>query len=123
MNAPIINPIWFYLMDVSGKVGFATGSICFVTAVFFVFFGVGWLCSEETNEKVKKEELNILKKFATISVITGLIFFIIPSQPTMMKMLIAQNVTYERVEGGKEMMKETVDYLFEKIDENQREEE
>jgi hypothetical protein len=36
----------------------------------------------------------------------------------MMKMLVAQNITYERVEGGKEMVKDTVDYIFEKIDES-----
>ena len=52
--------------------------------------------------------------------ITGLVTIIVPSQDTMMKMLIAQNITYERVEGGKEMVKDTVDYIFEKIDENKK---
>ena len=73
----------------------------------------------------KYKDKNDFKKFSKYLIISlsvsGFLFITIPSQDTMMKMLIAQNITYERVEGGKEMVKDTVDYIFEKIDESKKE--
>ena len=114
MNTPIISPIWFYMMDISGKLNIITGialSLCVAMVIlFFVVY------DELTENYFKK-----FSKYLIISLsVSGFLFTIIPSQDTMMKMLIAQNITYERVEGGKEMVKDTVDYIFEKIDENKK---
>ena len=111
MNTPIISPIWFYVMDTSGKLNIITGMLC--VAMVILFFVV---CGELTENDFKK-----FSKYLIISLsVSGFLFTIIPSQDTMMKMLIAQNITYERAEGGKEMVKDTVDYIFEKIDENKK---
>ena len=112
MNTPIISPIWFYMMDISGKLNIITGialSLCVAMVIlFFVVY------DELTENDFKK-----FSKYLIISLsVSGFLFITIPSQDTMINMLIAQNITYERVEGGKEIVKDTVDYIFEKIDEN-----
>ena len=114
MNTPIISPIWFYMMDISGKLKIITGialSLCVAMVIlFFVVY------DELTENDFKK-----FSKYLIISLsVSGFLFITIPSQDTMMNMLIAQNITYERVEGGKEIVKDTVDYIFEKIDENKK---
>ena len=114
MNTPIISPIWFYMMDVTRTVDFFSGVVMVVTAICFIA-----LCaSEEVNSDIDYQKAF---KYIVISLsVSGFLFTIIPSQDTMMKMLIAQNITYERVEGGKEMVKDTVGYIFEKIDESKK---
>lgn len=114
MNTPIISPIWFYMMDVTRTVDFFSGVVMVVTAICFIALCV----SEEVNSNIDYQKAF---KYIVISLsVSGFLFTIIPSQDTMMKMLIAQNITYERVEDGKEMVKDTVDYIFEKIDENKK---
>lgn len=114
MNTPIISPIWFYMMDISGKLNIIVGiALCLCVAMVILFFVV---CGELTENDFKK-----FSKYLIISLsVSSFLFMVIPSQDTMMKMLIAQNITYERVEGGKEMVKDTVDYIFEKIDESKK---
>ena len=114
MNTPIISPIWFYMMDISGKLNIITGIALSLCAAMVILFFI--VCGELTENDFKK-----FSKYLIISLsVSGFLFTTIPSQDTMMKMLIAQNITYERVEGGKEMVKDTVDYIFEKIDENKK---
>ena len=118
MNTPIISPIWFYVMDISNKLNTVNGivlSAC-VVMVLLLFIGFATFQGETKDDDFKK-----MFKYLIISLsVSGFLFTIIPSQDTMMKMLIAQNITYERVEGGKETVKDTVDYIFEKIDESKK---
>lgn len=98
---PIISPWVFYLMPICDNVGF-----------FAVFFGlIGFVAScimtgiitEETtsyqpDEKLIKMFTSIRKKIIVATVICGLLGVFLPSENTITKMIIAQNVTYERVE-------------------------
>lgn len=117
MNTPIISPIWFYMMDAGRTVDFFASLIMAVTTILLVAFFVGGAVDNEFADS------DFRKAFKIIAILLSISAFVstaIPSQDTMMKMLIAQNITYERVEGGKEMVKDTVDYIFEKIDENKK---
>ena len=118
MNTPIISPIWFCMMDISGKLNIITGILC-VAMVILLFVDFATFQDGSKDDDFKK-----VSKYLIISLlVSGFLFITIPSQDTMIKMLIAQNITYERVEGGKEMVKDTVDYIFEKIDESKKGEE
>ena len=116
MNTPIISPIWFYMMDAGRTVDFFASLIMTVSTILLVVFLVGKAINDDdfTNVDYKK----LFKIIAILLSISAFVSTAIPSQDTMMKMLVAQNITYERVEGGKEMVKDTVDYIFEKIDES-----
>ena len=48
-------------------------------------------------------------------IVTGTFNLIIPSQKTMYTMLVANFVTYENVETATESIKDSVDYIFEKL--------
>lgn len=111
MNTPIISPIWFYMMDVVFGINAIAALIIIGVGVTLLMTGIECYILDGDNKKINK---NLIITLA----IAGVVTVIIPSQDTMMKMLIAQNITYERVEGGKEMVKDTVDYIFEKIDES-----
>ena len=118
MNTPIISPIWFYMMDISGKLNIIMGAVLLVCVAMVILFFIGFVTAQD---EITEDDFKKMFKYLIISLsVSGFLFTIIPSQDTMIKMLIAQNITYERVEGGKEMIKDTVDYIFEKIDENKK---
>ena len=129
MNTPIISPIWFYLMGVVDGLSILAVILVFALVATVIFLSISYATEKEDLKWAgtfnrEKHELKvgmyfeILKKSIISLVISSLVLVFIPSQDTMMKMLIAQNITYERVEGGKEMVKDTVDYIFEKINES-----
>ena len=116
MNTPIISPIWFYMMDVSDKLILTTGIVFFLCIIVVIVF---FITLPIIQDELPDDDFKKMFKYLMISLsVSGFLFMVVPSQDTMMKMLIAQNITYERVEGGKEMVKDTVDYIFEKIDES-----
>ena len=116
MNTPIINPIWFYMMDVSDKLILITGIVFFLCIIVVIVF---FITLPITLDEISDDDFKKMFKYLIISLsVSGFLLMVVPSQDTMMKMLIAQNITYERVEGGEEMVKDTVDYIFEKIDES-----
>ena len=62
---------------------------------------VTWYCAVETN--ISREEYDnrynsVGKKCVILSIIFGLLLIIIPGQQTCIQMLIANNITYERLE-------------------------
>ena len=118
MNTPIISPIWFYVMDISNKLNTVNGIILSICVVMVILLFIGFATFQDGS---KDDDFKKVSKYLIISLsVSGFLFITIPSQDTMMKMLIAQNITYERVEGGEEMVKDTVDYIFEKIDESKK---
>ena len=107
---PIINPMWFYWIDVIG--GLETLAIVFCVISAFVIAGalVGCLL----------EEANIIPKVKKwfIASIVGVIFFsfmivFIPSKETMITMVVAQNVTTENIEKATDTVKSMIDYTVE----------
>ena len=109
---PIINPFYFYLIEVCGtirEVAFFAGGGAVVLGAIFLF--IAWTEGED-------EFKNAMKKFFIAGAITLIIGLIIPSQKTAEKMLIAKYVTYENYDKGKQEVKEIVDYIFEKVEES-----
>lgn len=98
---PVINPWVFYFMDsVDGVDTFCEvfGVIAFIGAItatiaYFVE------CSDWGSDSDEAKSLNLVRKLASwIAAILLVIGTLIPSKDTITKILIAQNVTYERVE-------------------------
>ncbi len=90
MSEPIISPWLFYLVSLSDKLlitaaillvggGIALG---FITAVYW-----------DDNDKL----LPHFGKYLAMWIMALFIFMAIPSEATLYKMVIAQNITYERV--------------------------
>lgn len=81
---------------------------------------------EEAREKAKEESDPIIKRCnifvrrgTTVCIIMLVLFSLIPSQETMYKMLVANYVTYENVETATDAIKDSVDYIFDKLNEEE----
>lgn len=132
----IINPLWFYFID------FLTNlkSLCSAFFGWFILFAIiGYICygifsviicdckegSVDYNQMsvIHKASHKIGKICLIACIVTGIFNLAIPSQDTMYTMLVANFVTYENVEIATESIKDGVDYIFEKLNEEQEKEE
>lgn len=118
---PIINPWIFYLIDVLSTLKYNSEIITGVAT--FVLCGTGFVAmlakseSHHDNDSARLAALTIktFKKALIVVCVSVGIYTVIPSETTMYKMLVAQNVTYENVDKAQEEIKETVDYIFKKL--------
>ena len=115
----IINPIWFYLMDVCGGLGVACGIIGACLLIIGGTAGLlcGWLFFDpdvDGEDNFVKKGLKIMKKCFIIGGICILLACVIPTKDGVTKMMISSVVTYENVETVKGDAKELVDYITEK---------
>ena len=117
---PIINPWMFYLVDVIGNFKQA----CFIFLLIIVI-GFGATVLIEIGETADEPELELdttkviktLKKIVIV-VALGLTFSaFIPSKKTCYQMMIASQVTEENAKKAEDVIKDSVDYIFEKINE------
>ena len=112
----VINPIWFYIADVTSKLLGAlaiamTLLIFLLVALIVVTFTIYDDCDLE-EQKVPKKVI----KMTTIGIIvSGSLYVVIPNDKTIYKMLIAKNVTYENLDKASEVIKDSVDYIFDKV--------
>ena len=113
-----INPIWFYLMNLSD--GMKTFLCVFGIVVFLisVFAFISWSL-DVTLTDLDDSEKTIFKLFKTIiiaSFITLIIGIFLPSKETCIEMMIASQVTHENVAASKEEIYEIIDYVMDKVE-------
>lgn len=100
---PVINPWLFYLIDCAS--GLKWGILVFGGSVGLILLGIGAVTMSETNtSKEEKAAQKKIKKGYIIFTISVVLFLAIPSSETVMKMVIAQNVTYDAVDVAKDVV-------------------
>ena len=112
---PIINPWLFYLVDMIGS--FQILSILIVLLII-ISFAIEILKYDEAMDELDK--VKVIKTFKKkVIVIALLITFAIflPSKDTCYKMMIASQVTDNNIQKAEDVIKDSVDYIFEKINE------
>ena len=112
---PIINPWLFYLVDMIGSFQILSILIALLIILSFAIEIVKYDEVEDELDKVK-----VIKAFKKkVIVIALLITFAIflPSKKTCYQMMIASQVTEENVKKAEDVIKDSVDYIFEKINE------
>ena len=120
---PIINPWIFYLIDILSKLKGVSRFATFITALALIVITIitAYLkvqdsyYGSENNIEVIEILTRFFKKLLIVACIAISVFIVTPSEETMYKMLVAQNVTYENVDKAQEEIKETVDYIFKKL--------
>ena len=120
---PIINPWIFYLLSVADK--FQIVNIFSLVILGFVLF-IGFICfreeldsvynTKDENEKIIQNYKKKVKYPLIIFIINLFLLLFVPGKETLTKMIIANVVTYENVDAGVDTTKEIIDYVFEKID-------
>lgn len=115
---PIINPWLFYLVDVIGNFK----SACFVL-ILLIVIGFGAITLIEIGEAADELELDEakviknLKKMAIVVVLLMTFNMLLPSKKTCYQMMIASQITDNNIQKAEDVIKDSVDYIFEKINE------
>ena len=103
---PVISPWVFYLIDNAS--GLKWGALIFGVIVGFIFIMYGAFLLDLLDEVCNKDEEKYAKKKVKTGIailIIGLaLFFIMPSSETVMKMVVAKNVTYDAVDAAKDVV-------------------
>lgn len=111
---PIINPWLFYavnflvnLQDVCSIVLIACG----VAIAFLALIGL----VDEDEEKLKANK-KTNKRLLVVSLSMLIVITFIPAKETCYQMMVASKVTEENIKSAEDVIKDSVDYIFEKID-------
>lgn len=96
---PVISPWIFYVMTICEKFSVlswvALGVSCLGLLVCFCVYSTESSYMDEDDIRTFKR---IVKTLIILVIITAILGCVIPSEETITKMLIAHNVTYERVD-------------------------
>lgn len=118
----IINPIWFYLIDVLKNLKSCLSAVKIISAIALVIISAFFIDElflaeddiEGDGEQIKNIKKTIKKLFIVVIASASLNLFI-PNEETFYKMIIAKNVTYENLDKASEVIKDSVDYIFDKM--------
>ena len=114
---PIINPWLFYLVDCLD--GLKTLCILAVPVLVIV---IGYLTlTIDDLGRGEEKELKSARRTRKIVILFSILLLIvipfIPSKETCYKMLIASQITDTNIQKAEDVIKNSVDYIFEKINE------
>ena len=107
---PIINPWLFYLVDVISNLKI----MCCVFPLAILGGILLWIvCDEDASEE---KLIRFFKKwfFATIVFLAFTLF--LPSKKTCYQMMVSSQVTKDNIKSAEDVINDSVDYIFEKID-------
>ena len=119
---PVINPWIFYLVKVSESINSIVVIVLiplfFATVLFFIGY-VSCKCEGCSNEdKEMKNIKGILKKLVLSVVVLSSVYIFIPSKETYYQMIISSKVTTENIKNAEDVIKDSVDYIIEKMNDN-----
>ena len=112
---PIINPWIFYFMSVAENLS--------IICILFVIVTVIAIIINKINAFFDLEDYKPKKIVIVMLCIATACAILIPSQSTMTKMLVAQNVTYERVEIVGDTVEDIYNDIISLVDNNESEDE
>lgn len=125
MTGYIINPSWFYWLNVIDTIGTFFGVIVVFSIGGTIASTIGYLICHGSIADYpdysdgEKAILPVWKRILKISIITaavaGVFLVFIPSKNTLIEMQIARYATYENAEWTVETIKAAVDYIVEAI--------
>lgn len=106
---PIINPLLFYLVDVISNLKI----MCCISPLAILGGILFWtVCDEDSSE----EKLSILfKKWFIVTIVFLAFTLFLPSKKTCYQMMVSSQVTKENIKSAEDVIEDSVDYIFEKI--------
>jgi hypothetical protein len=109
---PIISPWVFYLMPIVNKINFIAGAILVIGGVVALVAAIELF---ELGDPFPKW----LKGVFIGLIFTLVVFVFTPSEKTITKMILAQNVTYERVEAVSDTVETVYNDIIELFDDKE----
>ena len=108
----IINPLWFYLINVSNNLQIVCGVIAGFALVIILISILMYPMLEDMGAKSK----GLRTKLVIIGIVCTFIGILAPSKETCYQMMVASLITKENIEMTAEAGKEAVDYIVDSID-------
>lgn len=115
---PIINPLWFYLIDVVDNLSMVSIILLIISILAFAiisFCAVASFIDDTLEEKEKQICLKYLKMTLKVIIPCATIALFTPNSTTIYKMIIADNITPHNIEVVGNTIEDSIDYIFEKI--------
>lgn len=112
----IINPWWFYLAGLFGKLEILWWVII-DTLTLFVFIGILLLlvCGDIDYDQLAPIAKRKSKRVIAVLLACALLFIATPTQDTVNKMIIANVLTTENIKGGAEFTQDQIGQIIDKI--------
>lgn len=109
----IISPWFFYALQVADSIRF----LAYVIGILAIFGFIRFYAIAETDGRkhIEVEARRRVKKCIWVVVIAILSVTFIPSKETLLSMMVAQNITYERVDMAGEKLETLVDKIVTKV--------
>lgn len=115
--APIINPLWFYLIGISENIACTFWIVGGLLITAGVIIGIVLLCEGwDMNEDIVKKLLKVFKKAIIIGGLLVTVGNLIPSKDTCYKMMTAALVTPNNITAVGEAATDVVDYIVDSVD-------
>lgn len=112
MNGYIINPSWFYWVNVIHGAGIVVLVFAMIATILCVFGLPLYYGNEVYNDEDKKAFWKIAKKLIILCTALWIVYILIPSKETLIEMQVAKYATYENAEWTVENVKQAVDYII-----------
>ena len=117
---PIINPWFIYLAGARDEIRKVVDLLFLIAFISCVCIAVIYFLSfvDDDFENLRHaNSLPLLKKFMTVTVVASLLYGLIPTSNTCYQMMVASQITDTNIQKVEDVIKNSVDYIFEKINE------
>ena len=111
-GTPIVSPIWFYVFNFVSKFHSIISIVFSITsaAFFGILLFITFTTVEGRDDEIVYMAVPYAKKLLILTIFFGLLYVITPTKKALIEMLVAKNITVERVEkiakAGKSVKKE-----------------
>ena len=118
MTDYIINPMWFYWLQVVDGIQGIFFVVAVLSAIVLIVCGIITLalyvddCFEDELKKIAK----CLRPTLLILAVSMLLVVFIPSKKTLIEMEVAKHATYSNVESIKEQITDAADYILDRLE-------
>ena len=114
---PIINPWMFYLVDCLDGLKMVCIIAVPVLVIVIGYFTVTIHDLGRGEEKELKSARRTRKIMIFLSILILIVIPFIPSKETCYKMMVSSQITDNNIQKAEDVIKDSVDYIFEKINE------
>lgn len=112
----IINPIWFYWLQVADNAKFLSEIVGAIGGVIAITIWLWIVGDGETSVEEGERVAKIAKRYAIMFWLIFIIGIFIPSKQTLIEMEIAKHATYSNVESIKEQITDAADYILDRLE-------
>ena len=109
---PIINPWIFYFIDLLNNIHYILMLVILFLLIVSVILAIDYMKGGVSDAYAFKQS----KLLSIPLIICILLLLLIPSKSFMYKMIVAQNIVPNNMNITDEMIKENIDYIFDKLD-------